>query len=259
MIVYLENLVDFHYETIETFLLLFKQHILYLAVLSNPSFFAYIKSKYPKVRFSTPKKYDVFVCLTVYDNQYHAIKQEKNHFYVAHEITERLKKLPNVLFLTPLCKKNYMVLDKLPFREMKRPSDIAIYVIQGDPARRNLDLLDKILSKTYKYPFIIKILCRKTNGPYHKHIVYRLNLDFIDFHKEFLDAYCIIPLITKKSHPQYYKNKLTSSINYSIGYNLKCLIDKDLQDIYHLKNVEVFHEDIQRAFENTLKSFYENT
>ena len=73
-----------------------------------------------------------------------------------------------------------------------------------------------------------------------------------------MDTYCILPLITKDSHPVYYKSKLTSTINYATGFNLKCLIDKDLQEIYNLNNVEIFHniDDIVQAFTNTLDEFY---
>ena len=93
---------------------------------------------------------------------------------------------------------------------------------------------------------------------YSHKIILRNNLNFIDYHKEFLDVYCILPLITKKTHPQYYNNKLTSSINYCIGYNLKCIIDKDLQEIYNLNNVEVFNDenDIVHSFRKTLIDFY---
>ena len=78
------------------------------------------------------------------------------------------------------------------------------------------------------------------------------------YHREFLDCYCIMTLLTKKSHPQYYSNKLTSSINYAKGYNLKCLIDRELQDIYQLTNVEIYknENDICDAFEKTLEEFY---
>ena len=48
---------------------------------------------------------------------------------------------------------------------------------------------------------------------------------FIDYHKRFLDCYCLITLISKQKQPQYYGRKVTSSYNYVRGYNLKCLIE----------------------------------
>ena len=96
---------------------------------------------------------------------------------------------------------------------------------------------------------------------YKDKIVIKKNLDFINFHKQFLDSYCLLPLITKQSHSKYYTFKLTSTINYDRGYKLKCLIDKDLQNIYNLDNVEIFNDidDISSAFENTLETFYNST
>ena len=80
------------------------------------------------------------------------------------------------------------------------------------------------------------------------------------YHKEFLDCYSIIPLITKKSHPQYYKNKLTSSINYGLAYNLNFLIDIDLQNIYNLENADIFIDEnnIVDIFTKSLEKFYKN-
>jgi hypothetical protein len=84
------------------------------------------------------------------------------------------------------------------------------------------------------------------------------NLNFIDYHKEFLDVYCILPLISKASHPFYYNTKLTSTINYARGYKLKCLIDQNLQDIYNLNYVEIYNNpsDISIGFAKTLDDFY---
>ena len=110
--------------------------------------------------------------------------------------------------------------------------------------------------------FKIKLLGRNeldnSLKKYKDKIIFKKNLSFVDYHKEFNDCYCILPLITKKSHPQYYNKKLTSTINYATGYNLKCLIDKDLQDIYNLENVEIFNDqnDIVDKFKKTLQDFY---
>ena len=120
----------------------------------------------------------------------------------------------------------------------------------------------KILDNTYQYEFIIKLVGRgrlpAELKKYENKIVLKNNLDFANFHKEFLDAYCILPLISKKTHSDYYTSKLTSTINYARGYKLKCLIDKDLQEIYNLDNVEIYNDinDISESFKNTLEEFY---
>ena len=185
----------------------------------------------------------------------------------SHKISERLKTNPNVYFLTPLSKHRYISADVLPYSEYKKRSSIPIYVIQGNlnDGRRYLNLLNKILDQSYEYDFIIKLIGRghfpKQLDKHKNKIVLKNSLNFIDYHKEFLDAYCILPLISKKTHSKYYNSKLTSSINYARGYKLKCLIDEDLQEIYKLDNVEVYRDinDIQSSFIETLKNFYKNT
>ena len=85
-------------------------------------------------------------------------------------------------------------------------------------------MLIKILDQSYEYDFIIKLIGRghlpKELDKHKNKIVLKNNLNFIDYHKEFLDAYCILPLISKETRSQYYNSKLTSSINYARGYNL---------------------------------------
>ena len=51
------------------------------------------------------------------------------------------------------------------------------------------------------------------------------------------------------------KNKLTSSINYGLAYDLWFLIDKDLQEIYNLKKSKIYTDNIDDIFENFLKIF----
>jgi hypothetical protein len=273
MILFIENNVEFHYEIIETIILNYNKIIvtskistIYLSVLdSNISYMKYIKKKYPNIHFSTPNEFNYYISCTIYDNDYDKlIKNSNKYFYISHVITDRLKKLSNVFFLTPLANK-YIIADKLPYIENKIKSDIPIYIIQGNITndRRNYKLLEKILEKNYEHDYVIKLVGRgnlpKELEKYSDKIKLRNNLNFIDYHREFLDTYCILPLITKKTHSQYYDNKLTSSINYCIGYNLKCIIDKDLQEIYKLNDVEIFNDenDIVIAFRKTLNNFYD--
>lgn len=271
------NNVKFHYEIIESVIVKYdsilnikknKNDQLYLYIIENNSFSKYIKTKYPNIIFVDIKdhKYNYSINCTIYDKDFNELNSSSlsKQKYISHEITDRLKTNKNVFFLTPLAKKNIVIANILPFTNTKIHSNVPIYIIQGNlnHGRRNLSLLKKILDKTYAYNFIIKMV---GNGSlpvelidYQDKIVLRNNLDFQDFHKEFLDAYCILPLITKTSHIHYYTDKLTSTINYADAYKLKCLIDKDLQNIYNLKNVEVFNniDDITVSFEKTLKAFY---
>ena len=273
----IENKYSYHYEIIESIIVKYNEIFnfdsvevvdIYLVINNNNSFKNYITNKYPKIRFEDIKDYDYYINCTIYDTQFDELDNNKKSVkrYISHQISERLKTNPNVYFLSPISKTRYINADVLPYSKDKKISSIPIYVIQGNlnQGRRYLNLLNKILDQSYKYDFIIKIIGRgylpEQLNKHKNKIVLRNNLDFINYHKEFLDAYCILPLISKKTHSHYYKSKLTSSINYARGYKLKCIIDKDLQEIYKLDNVEVYNDinDIVSCFSKTLKNFYKN-
>lgn len=278
-ILLIQNLVNFHNETIESYIVKYKEifHIdydldIYIDMLNNSlnnnNFKKYIKEKYNNIIFDKPINYDYYINCTIYDRHYNNILDNPNYIYISHHITERLKKKNNVFFLTPLMDiKNYISCDILPYMNYKIKTNIPIYVIQGnlETKRRNYSLLEKILSKEYDYEFKIKLVGRgiipNKLKKFSNKIILKNNLLFIDYHKEFSDCYCLLPLITKKSHPQYYTTKLTSSINYAKAYKLLTIIDKDLQEIYNLDNVEIFNDenDIVTIFEKTLINFYKQT
>jgi len=272
------NNVSFHYEIIESVIVKYHEIFnidsnkvmdIYLHVSNDYSFQEYIKNKYPKIKFEDIKNYDYYINCTIYDRDFDKLDNNKDSRkkYISHEITNRLKKNPNVYFLTPLAKTKFLYTDILPYSKLKNISNIPIYIIQGNlnHGRRYLNLLNKILDYTYKYKFIIKLIGKgylpKELKKHENKIVLRNNLNFIDYHTEFLDAYCIMPLISKETHPHYYNNKLTSSINYARGYKLKCIIDNDLQEIYNLDNVEIYRDinDIKDCFIKTLENFYKNS
>lgn len=233
------------------------------------SFKKYMRDKYPKLQFGEPKKFDYFIDCTCENHNNLDTDKNSTNKYICHEVKENLKGNPNVYFLTPLAKirgiGKFIWADILPYANCMKKSNIPIYIIQGNlnQNRRYLDLLIKILDQSYKYKFIFKIVGRghlpKQLEKYKDKLLLKNNLSFIDYHKEFLDAYCILPLISKKTHGHYYYNRLTSSINYSRGYKLKCLIDNDLQKIYNLPNVQIYNDinDIDIAFSKTLLEFYE--
>ena len=273
----IENQPYYHCEIIETIIVKYyeilnieKQSSINIFLLLHhtvdPDFKKYIRNKYPNIQLKNPGTFDYYINCTVYQIDYDKIPKENSpsRKYISHEITNPLKSNPNVIFLTPLVKDKFFYADIMPFSEHKTISNIPIYIIQGNlnHGRRHLNLLNKILDKSYEEKFLITLVGRGTfPNELIKHknkIVLKNNLNYSDFHKEFLEAYCILPLISKKKNPDYYSKKLTSTINYARGYNLKCLIDNDLQQIYELPDVEVYNDinDIANGFEKTLKEFY---
>lgn len=274
-ILYINNSVAFHYEVVlsviekyNVMLGISKESIdsIYLTFLPNDSFQQYIQDHYPHIHILRPLVYDYFIECTVY-SYLGIIENNDSHQYITHDVHPCFENKSNVWSLTPLSKNLSRVFcaDVFPFQNHKVKTDIPIYVIQGNiiPYRRCYELLNRILSVEYDFSFKIKILGRTHHNEYvfqngSDKLIYKTDLNFIDFHRELCECYCILPLVTKKTHPQYYTNKFTSSINYARGYKMKCLIDRDLQEIYQLDNVEIFQdeEDVINAFKITLKQFY---
>lgn len=274
-ILHINNSVAYHYEVILS--VIEKYHLLlgvskgsidsiHLTFEPNDSFQQYLQDRYPYIHLIKPQFYDYFIDCTIYS--YLGIIEDNNsHQYISHDVHPCFENRLNVWSLTSLSKNlsRLFIADVFPFQNQKIKTDIPIYVIQGNiiPYRRCYEILNRILSVEYEYPFKIKILGRSHPNQYvfqngSDKLIYKTDLNFIDFHREFCDCYCILPLVTKKTHPQYYTTKFTSSINYARGYKLKCLIDRDLQEIYQLDNVEIFQdeEDIVEAFRRTLELFF---
>lgn len=269
--------VNCHYEIIESVIVKYDQLLniqknnedkfyLLLHKSANGSFVNYIKNKYTNVfinRIHKNANYNITITTKKIPN---GTLNNKKYCYIMHDYDEYYDSFSNVIFLAPFSKKTHFICDILPFANDKIKTDIPIYIIQGSltPGRRNYNLLHKLIKKTYNYKFKL-ILLGRGNPP---QIFYRnpnihiiANKNFIDFHEYFKSCYGIFTLVDKKKYNQYYSTKLTSTINYAIGYNLKCIIDNDLQNIYKLDNAETYEHndngiDFIRAFEKTLYDFY---
>lgn len=277
MILQIYNNIPGHYEIIESIIvknkmIIGKQDItkIYLHVHRwDQSFKEYIKKKYPSIEFKQVKNYDFHINCTIYPKHYEMIKKvdNKKYFFIGHDIDMNLRELENVFFLTPLAKR-FIYADVMPHMTRKNMNtNIPIYVIQGHfggthSRRRNLKLLLKILQCNFEKKFILKFVgtgeIPKEFEPYKDKIQFIQKLNFNDYHKEFLECYAIFTLTLKDTNKQYYKTKLTSTINYIRGYKLKGIIDQDLQDIYKLPDVETYtnENNFLDAFKRSLNSFY---
>jgi hypothetical protein len=282
MIIVIDNLnYGYHFEIIESIIQKYNKILkiknnsnnkICLENITSSEYIRYININYPKILVNKKiNNYNYKIFSTFYPKDLtkhiNKINNPTKYFFISHVIDDKLKKYNNIFYLTPLCRnKNFIYANILPKIVKKVDINFPIYVIQGHftSLRRNYRLLWNILKMNYdpQKVFKIKFLGRgtlpKEYEKYKDKIIIKSSLDFVNYHNEFSDVYCILPLITKKSHPQYYKKKLTSTISYAKAYNLKCIIDKDLQDIYHLNNVEIFKDenDIWRAFKKTLDDFY---
>jgi hypothetical protein len=270
MIVYIVNNVTWHFEILESVIVKYKEIVqtqesctLYIKIKDKEGIKAYLQKKFKDLIFGTPDNFDYYIDCTLDPSFYPTIliKDPKKFFFICHNLNNELKRVSNILAITPLGNR-WFYADILPTIQKRNVAE-PVYVIQGNfiEGRRNFDLLEKILMETHEYPFKIKIIGRDIDynfvNKWKDRFIIKQGLFFEEYHREFEDVYCILPLILKKTHPAYYSTKLTSSINYARAYGLKCIIDKDLQTIYNLSDAEVFEdENIVDAFKKTLSDFY---
>jgi hypothetical protein len=292
MNILINNNYDCHYEIVESVFnklnliiknenLILNECNIYIFIkkyknYNNHHFFIeYIKEKYPKIKllFSQVEILSIEFDYTIMCSFYPECKfckpyfqeNSKKHYYICHDVTIETIKYENIYYLTPLNHNNrYFYCDILPYIEIKKKVSIPIYIIQGDIKKRSLKLLLSLLKCEYSTNFIIKILCNNELPnellTYSKKIIVLKGLNFKEYHMQFTEAYGILPLCMKEEQPYYYTTKLTSTINYALGYDLKIIIDKDLNDIYNMKNSYIFnnYDDINEAFNKSLNDFTNN-
>jgi hypothetical protein len=286
MNILINNNYDCHYEIVESILnklnFIIKTDVsgcnIYIYVkkynnkINHNSFVKYMEEKYPKLIFLFLQvdickvQFDYTITCSCYENHMEkAYKNSKTHFYICHDVTPENVIYDNMYHLTPLCGTDrYFYCDILPYAEVKKTYNLPIYIVQGNFERRSLKLLLSILKRKYTYNFIIKLLNNNEMSAelkrYSNNVFHFKGLTFQDYHTHFIGAYCILPLACKQEQPDYYNSKLTSSINYALGYKTKILIDKDLQNIYKMneKDAYVFnnYDDVADAFAKSLDDFY---
>lgn len=274
-ILWIQNNVFAHYESMESILVNYTHFFpsariskVFLDVPRNVEFASYIRTKYPHVVFGTPLTYHYYIGVTLYPEEYEQVKKKnpRTHVYISHRVCPDVyRNAKNVFYLTPLSSYNVFQADILPFsnqkQKQKQHTERPIYLIQGDIRKRNTHLLKAILDGAYSREFRIKILGKGELPPtfeaYKDKLILCRNYNWKDYHTEILDCYCILPLVLKATHPHYYTDTFTSSIQYARAYKLKCLLDRDAQAIYNLPDVEVFQDetDIVDAFRRTLEGY----
>jgi hypothetical protein len=288
LILLIENIVNYHYEVIESIICKYNEilnitdsltHLdvkIFLNIYKNQEYITYITDKYPEINIGKPKmQYNYYINCTFYAKQLPELiklnkQNSKTHYYISHDFNNETIKYSNIYYLSPLSGTNrYIIADILPFsykiQNIELNSKEPIFVIQGgiNKYRRDISLIKLLLSINIpNKPFKFKLLGKFNRLPielipYKHKLIQKRNLNFIDYHKELLDCYAIVPAISKNTQPQYYSTKLTSSINYAKGYNLPCLIDKELQAIYNLDNVYVYsNENIIEKFKEMINDYY---
>lgn len=211
----------------------------------NDSLHQYIQIKYPGIRIlkNLPVKFDYYINITFYSNQVnHQLKYKNNSkfYYISHVYDKNFIK-DNILYVMPHLGEKHIDCDILPFTDQKHiQTKTPVFAVQGNlnHTRRDWRALIDIFEHTRDINYIIKLIGRGTLPEvlrsYRDRIELCNNLNFIDFHRQFLDVFCLLPLIFEDTQPQYFTSKLTSSINYIKGYKTKSIIPKKLAVLYNI-------------------------
>ena len=284
---------NYHYEIIESIIEKYdcicnisksSQHQLYLENIHKNDYILYIQKKYPHLIINQNQPYDKKIYVTFYptliDEYKQQLQQPSIYYFISHRVDDDLLKYSNVKFLTPLCndKHKFFYCDILP-KITKKKTKIPIYAVQGKvyKNRRDYQLLLSLANRNWPYDFKIKFIGDGNLDSlpieflqYRNKIQINFKSDYEEYHKHFEDVYALLPLLSKIKQPHYYKNQLTSTINYIKAYQLKTIIDQDLQNVYQFLDAYVYtgdrkekelHENyIQgfvNSFEKSLIDFYE--
>jgi hypothetical protein len=256
MNIYIENKFNFHYEIIESVLSIFLEKIgikgkytVYLKCATNESFEKYIKKKFTNVFFIKRKPKLLFshkIWTTFYCKYIDEYEYKPNNWYICHDIEPWVLEKKNIFFVTPLCGVKRWFLPTLLPSIVRKKSCIPIFIVQGkiDETRRNYASLVPFFEMYKDRNFLVKIIgdgaLPNYLGIYKNKIKFCPILNFEEYHNEFSDVDCLLPLIDDTFEHNYFKSKLTSSISYVLAYNLPVIVHKKLVDIYHLKNASVY-------------------
>jgi hypothetical protein len=251
------------------------EYDIHLYIIKNLSFEKYIRETYPRVRIHYNFNYMITGtnCYTIFATILDRFVLRKNNpkkFFLLHRYDKKYSTWENIYGLAAyFVPSRRLSITHLPFVNVKKhETPIPLFAVQGNlnhNYRRSWNLLVNIFRKKWRYEFKVKLIGRgklpAVLKPYKENIILCNNLNFIDYHREFLDVYCLILPNTPESTPAYFGPKLTSSISYLQSYNIHGLLHEKLFQVSPtLESVTTFssNENFLVAFEEVLNSFYLN-
>jgi len=220
------------------------------------------ETKPSKPYFEQTGENDLQIVLTIPGDELAdlSIFARENTYYILHNYVPwpiAGRHPSNIFYLAPHCKAetlNYFIPDILPFSPKSVSAGFQPLVptdsnndangesnailVQGSMHRRDprllIELARSVINNSQTNKLII--LTRSTNIrlPRHPRIRIVHKADFWDFHQTAAQCNIIATLVSLATHPKYYNSKLTSSISYGLGYNMRFLIDSKLACIYGL-------------------------
>lgn len=205
---------------------------------------------------------------------------KKDHlqiFYMAFDDNmtyDRLIDYKNVYHLGNPLKKpqclqylTYFPFTNIPKTKLNKPT----FLLYGDIKRKDPILLNKFIEftnlncKNSKKPFDV-IYLNKEKQINNSNIQYKINLDNINYYKEFTNDICYVPLISKRAFPTFYIG-MSSCINFIKAFKNDCIMDNDSVEMHDLdkleiKNLLIFNPECIHEFESCLRNYvdiwYEN-
>jgi len=238
-------------------------------ILQNYSFFE------QRIRITKPENYDLKIILTAYQKkdfkQMLELKNDKKTVLISHLHHSDLDSFNNLIYLTPIIGKKYIIPASFPFPKVEPNFEKApVFLIQGniEEARRNYKSLLAVFENNKDHDFRIMILGRGNLPsylePYRNKIILRANLDDWEYHQSIQEATFILPIVDHTFKHGYFKKKLTSSISYGLGFGLRFVIYSKLAELYGLDDQYIYkaHKkdvDIVPVFKKALDDFRNKT
>jgi hypothetical protein len=133
-----------------------------------------------------------------------------------------------------------------------------IFIVQGDPARRNFMEVNWMLATNYS--FTIKLMNRYlVHNINDQRIHYIENSSLLIFHETFLHAAFILPLISPSlgRTRSYFYGRSTSSVAFGVHFRLRFLTHVALESTFHTEFkswTHYWHDGSQQSFLRSLKA-----
>ena len=132
-----------------------------------------------------------------------------------------------------------------------------VFIVQGDPERRNFVEIDWLLETNYSFTVRImnRVLLRKFSD---SRVEYLENISLLKFHELFLDAAFILPLISPSygKTRSYFYGRSTSSIAFGTHFRLRFLSHIAVESTFHYEFksfIHYWHDGRKSSFLKVLK------
>jgi len=206
------------------------------------TFRPYLKKYYPQVTIldkDPGTDFQHVLHMTRYNGEkYESDPIVPGHIYIMHNYKESTDN-ENFWYISPFGpKERTLIPDILPFSK-KSPSYVdrppktnpPTWIVQGRFVQRDWKLINKSVSDDYD---IVAIGYGDLPEEASDSIVFKKELDFIQYHKVVAAASGLISGITREFNDYYYTTTLTSTASYARAYDLDVVVDDEFMELYKI-------------------------